>query len=224
MAQGSAISAEAREKKAASCALVVERLWEAEPLKKGHQPLLWLNVLPVTVLVKLIAPVVLVQEFVVYAMVREHLKNNNCTQAKSQFMKRVYNFVAIIALLLLWGNGYAQGDYSLQRKGNVIVTWRLVSDFQPTGATCWGWTYHIFISNGNSYSITLKDNEAYQNRGDNTSCWESGSVSLGGEVIPAGKWKEYTFRVTTGPSGKPGAPGMKYQISWDSNQSYRSNY
>ncbi len=128
---------------------------------------------------------------------------------KKLFFILMFSFAFIIS--------EAQGDYTLQRRGKVEVSWRLVSDFQRDDAACWGWTYHIFISNDNSYPITLKTNSAYQNNGDYSSCWESGSVDLSNQVIPANKWREFTFRVTSGKGGKPGGPGLKYNIDWTSN-------
>lgn len=113
---------------------------------------------------------------------------------------------------------FAQGDYNLQKRGNVTVSWRLVSDFQRDDATCWGWTYHIFISNAYNYPITLKDNEVYQNKGDYSSCWQSGSITLLDELIPAGRWREYTFRVIGSKGGQPGSPGLKYNIDWNNRE------
>ncbi len=126
-----------------------------------------------------------------------------------------------VVFLLISGAMYAQGDYTLQKKGNVTVSWRLVSDFQRAGASCWGWTYHIFISNANNFPVTIKSNQAYQNMGDNSSCWQDGSVDINNQVIPAGKWKEYTFRVSSAPSGKPGTPGLKYNLDWSTDYTER---
>lgn len=125
-------------------------------------------------------------------------------------MKRTIFLIVFVSLVIA---GYAQGDYTLQTRGKVSVTWRLVSSYQQD---CWGWTYHIFISNANNYSITLKNNSAYQNNGDNSSCWESGSVDLSNEVIPSGKFREFTFRVKTAKNVKPGIPGLTYNIDWTS--------
>ena len=126
-------------------------------------------------------------------------------------MKRL---VILVLFSFIMSVSHAQGDYKLQSKGKVEVTWRLVSDFQSDAATCWGYTYHIFISNGNNFAVTIKPNSAYQNNGDYTSCWQSGSVDISNEVIPAGKWREFTFRISTGKGGKPGSPGLKYNIDW----------
>jgi hypothetical protein len=126
--------------------------------------------------------------------------------------------ILIIALMAWSFASKAQGDYLLQKRGNVTVSWRLVSDFQRDNATCWGWTYHIFISNANTYPVKLKDNEVYQNKGDYSACWQSGSLTLLDEMIPAGKWKEYTFRVISSKGGQPGSPGLKYNIDWYNRQ------
>lgn len=107
------------------------------------------------------------------------------------------------------------GDYVLETKDKVEVTWRLISDFQRDDDPCWGWTYIIWIHNGFNYSITIDKNEAYQDKGDFTSCWQSGSIKFGSVTIPANKYLMVTFRVHSGKSGKPGNPGLKYDISWN---------
>jgi len=129
-------------------------------------------------------------------------------------LKKMRSVYIIVLLTVMVGSVYAQGDYKLQSKGNVSVTWRLVSDFQRDDATCWGWTFHIFVSNGYNYPIKLRENSAYQNNSDYSSCWRSGSVDLSNEVIPARNWREFTFRVTAAKNGTPGSPGLKYNIDW----------
>ncbi|MBJ6111831.1 hypothetical protein MUN81_22590 (plasmid) [Hymenobacter sp. 5317J-9] len=129
----------------------------------------------------------------------------------------------VLLLLTTVYSAHAQGDYSLQSRGKVSVSWRLVSDFQREGATCWGWTYHIFIANMNPFPITLKENEAYQNNGDGSSCWQGGSVDLTDRVIPAGKWVDYTFRVSSASGGRPGQPGLRRAIEWNQRTGYQQN-
>ena len=107
------------------------------------------------------------------------------------------------------------GDYVLETKDKVEVTWRLISDFQRDEAPCWGWTYHIWIRNGFNYSITIDKNEAYQDKSDFTDCWQSGSIKFGPIIVLANKYLWLTFRVYSGKSGKPGSPGLVHSISWN---------
>jgi hypothetical protein len=130
-------------------------------------------------------------------------------------MKKYFKLVMLLAILLTSKALHAQGDYNLCSKGKVNVTWRLVSDFQPTGATCWGFTYHVFVYNGNNYQVILKGTKFYQDGDGTTGCSRGGSISLDEVAIPAGGMREYTFRVGTTANYIPSSPG--YSFNWYTN-------